>query len=153
MKFNLSLLFFILFTIVVNIDTPFIPSYNLIKTNNKLAIDLPDLWKILMIFFFFWNSTFYHLKLCNRLYFAPDYTLHSKLFEHILCTLNYHIHHTLHPGVIFVVMFNKILLLVISICFLLRWNRLKKPKNSSSKSIKQNPKHPFRNVENILHQK
>ena len=65
--------FFILFTIVVNIDTPFIPSYNLIKTNNKLAIDLPNMRKILMIFSFLGKFPFTILN------YAPDYTLHPKL--------------------------------------------------------------------------
>ena len=50
-----------------------------------------------------------------------------------LCTLNYH---NLHPGVTFVVMFDGISLHMTCMCFLLRWNKLKKLKHTSSKSIK-----------------
>ena len=50
-----------------------------------------------------------------------------------LCTLNYH---NLHPGVTFAVMFDGISLHMTCMCFLLRWNNLKKLKHTSSKSIK-----------------
>ena len=72
----------------------------------------------------------------NTLNYALDYTLHHKLSDCTLCTLNYHTYHALHPGVIFVVIFNRILLHVTSTCFLLRWNKVKRLKQLSSK---QNP--------------
>ena len=77
----------------------------------------------------------------GKLYFitlnyVPDYTLYSKLSECTLCTLNYYTYHTLHPDVTFAVMFNIILLHVTSTCFLLRWNKFKRLKHPSSKSIK-----------------
>ena len=43
------------------------------------------------------------------------------MYQNTLCTLNYH---TLHPGVTFAIMFDKIILHVPSTCFLLRWNKL-----------------------------
>ena len=54
------------------------------------------------------------------------YTLHPK----------YHTYYILHFDVTFAVMFDGILLHMTSICFLLRWNKLKKQKYPSSKSIK-----------------
>ena len=71
--------------------------------------------------------------------YTPDYTLHPKLFECTLCTLNYHTYYTLHPSVTFVVMFNEMLLHMTSTCILLRWNKLKRLKHSTSKLIKQDP--------------
>ena len=73
------------------------------------------------------------ITLFTILNYAPNYTLHPKLFERTLCILNYH---TLHLGVTFAVMFNEILLHVTNICFLLMWNKLKRLKHPSSKSIK-----------------
>ena len=73
--------------------------------------------------------------------YALDYTLHPKLFKRTLCTLNYHTYYTLHHGIIFAVIFNEILLHMTNTCFLLRRNKLKKPKYPSSKSIKT--KHNF----------
>ena len=70
----------------------------------------------------------------TTLNYAQDYTLlpytmhkiiHPKLFECTFCTLNYHIYHTLHPGVTFVVIFNEMLLHMTCTCILLRWNKLK----------------------------
>ena len=55
-------------------------------------------------------------------------------------TLNYYTYHILHPNVIVAVIFNKILLHVISTCFLLRWNKVKILKYPSSKLIKTKPK-------------
>ena len=72
----------------------------------------------------------------TTLNYPLDYTLHSKLFDCTFCTLNYHIYHVLHPGVIFTVIFTKILLHVTSTCFLLKWNKVKRLKQPSSKSIK-----------------
>ena len=69
----------------------------------------------------------------TTLNYASDYILHLKLFECILCTLNYH---TLHPSVTFAVIFNRILLHMTSTCILLRWNKLKRLKHYFSKSIK-----------------
>ena len=69
----------------------------------------------------------------TTLNYALDYTLHPKLSDSTFCTLNYH---TLHPGVIFAVIFNRILLHVTSTCFLLRWNKIKRLKHLSLKSIK-----------------
>ena len=65
-----------------------------------------------------------------------NYTLHHKLSDCTLCTLNYHTYHALHPGVIFTVIFNRILLHVTSTCFLLRWNKVKRLKHPFSKLIK-----------------
>ena len=56
----------------------------------------------------------------TTLNYTLNYTLHPKLLDCTLCTLNYYTYHTLHPGVIFAVIFNKILLHVTSTCFLLR---------------------------------
>ena len=82
-----------------------------------------------------------HIKIKGKLHFttlnyALDYTLHPKLSDCTLCTLNYHTYHTLHFGVIFAVIFNRILLHVTSTCFLLRWNKVKRLKYPSLKSIK-----------------
>ena len=73
------------------------------------------------------------ITLFTILNYAPDYTLHHKLFERTLCILNYH---TLHLDVIFAIMFNEILLHVTSTCFLFMRNKLKRLKHPSSKSIK-----------------
>ena len=67
------------------------------------------------------------MTIWEKLYFtilnyALDYTLHPKLSDCTIYTLNYY---TLHPGVIFVVIFNKILLHVTSTYFLLRWKKVK----------------------------
>ena len=67
-----------------------------------------------------------HFTILN---YALDYTLHPKLSDCTLCTLKYHIYHTLHPCVIFAVIFNKILLHVTNTCFLLRWNKVKRLKH------------------------
>ena len=73
--------------------------------------------------------------------YALDYTLHPKLSDCTLCTLKYHIYHTLHPCVIFAVIFNKILLHVTSTYFLLRWNKVKRLKHHYLIPIKKkNPK-------------
>ena len=74
-----------------------------------------------------------HFTILN---YASDYTLHPKLFERTLCTLNYHTYYTLQPGVTFTVIFNGILLHMTSTCILLRWNKLKRLKHPFSKSIK-----------------
>ena len=76
----------------------------------------------------------------TTLNYTLDYTLHPKLSDCTLCTLNYHTYHALHPDVIFAVIFNKILLHVTSTCFLLRWNKVKRLKQPSSNSIKTKPK-------------
>ena len=68
--------------------------------------------------------------------YALDYTLHHKLSNCALCSLN---HHTLYPGVIFSITFNRILVHVTITCFLLRWNKVKRLKHHSSKSIKTKP--------------
>ena len=80
-------------------------------------------------------------KLKKKLYFttlnyALDYTLHPKLSECALCTLIYYTYHTLHPGVTFAIVFDRILLHVLGTCFLLRWNKFKSLKHHFSKSIK-----------------
>ena len=69
---------------------------------------------------------------CTTLNYALYYTLHLKLSDCTLCTLNYHTYHTLHPGVIFVVIFNRIMLHVTNTCFLLRWNKVERLKHPSS---------------------
>ena len=71
----------------------------------------------------------------TTLNYAPDYTLHHKLFKCILYTINYH---TLHPSVTLAVTFDGILLHMTSMCFFLRRNKLKRRKHSSLKSIKKN---------------
>ena len=75
----------------------------------------------------------------TTLNYALCYTLHLKLFECTFCTLNYHTNHILHLGVTFAITFNGMLLHMTSTCILLRWNKLKKPKHPSSKSIKTEP--------------
>ena len=72
----------------------------------------------------------------TTLNYALNYTLHHKLSNCTFCTINYHTYHTLHPDVIFAVIFNRILLHVTSTCFLLRWNKIKRVKQLSLKSIK-----------------
>ena len=72
----------------------------------------------------------------TTLNYALDYTLHPKPSECTLCSLNYYTYHTLHPGVTFAVIFDRILLHVSNICFLLRWNKLKSLKHHFWKSIK-----------------
>ena len=76
----------------------------------------------------------------TTLNYALDYTLHPKLSNYILCILNYHTYHALHPNVIFAIIFNRILLHVTSTCFLLKWNKVKRLKQPSSNSIKTKPK-------------
>ena len=76
----------------------------------------------------------------TTLNYALDYTLHPKLSDCTLCTLNYHTYHVLHSDVIFAVIFNIILLHVTSTCFLLKWNKVKRLKQPSSNSIKTKPK-------------
>ena len=75
--------------------------------------------------------------------YVSEYTLHSKLSECTLCTLNYYAYHTLHFGyhtshsdVTLAVMFDRIILHVTNTCFLLRWNKLKRMKHPSSNLIK-----------------
>ena len=75
----------------------------------------------------------------TTLNYTLSYTLHPKLFEHTLCILNYHTNHTLHPDVTFAVMFNGMLLHMTNTCIFLRRNKLKRPKYSSSKTIKTKP--------------
>ena len=99
-----------------------------------------SLWFLKRIFTFL-ISTSFGQKCRGKLHFTTlnyplDYTLHSKLSDCTLCTLNYHTYHALHPGVIFTVIFNRILLHVTSTCFLLRWNKVKRLKHPSSKLIK-----------------
>ena len=67
----------------------------------------------------------------TTLNYPLDYTLHHKLSDCTLCTINYHTYHALHPDVIFTVIFNRILLHVTSTCFLLRWNKIKRLKHPS----------------------
>ena len=76
----------------------------------------------------------------TTLNYALDYTLHPKLYDCTLCTLNYYTYHALHPDVIFAIIFNTILLHVTSTCFLLRWNKVKRLKQPFSNSIKTKPK-------------
>ena len=68
----------------------------------------------------------------TTLNYALYYTLHPKLSDSTLCTLNYHTYFALHRGVIFAVTFNRIMLHVISTCFLLRWNKVERLKYPSS---------------------
>ena len=59
------------------------------------------------IFFFFLISNFFLFFIFKgKLHFTTlnyplDYTLHPKLSDCTLCTLNYHTYHALHPDVIF----------------------------------------------------
>ena len=91
-----------------------------INVNVNINIDINICIKIIFIG---------QITLFTILNYAPNYTLYPKLFERTLCILNYH---TLHPGVTFA----EILLHVTNICFLLMWNKLKRLKHPSSKSIK-----------------
>ena len=68
----------------------------------------------------------------TTLNYALYYTFHHKLSDCTLYTLKYHTYHALHPDVIFDVIFNRIMLHVISICFLLRWNKVERLKHPSS---------------------
>ena len=98
------------------------------KTQGWKCHFLKCLRRVLLIF---WGKL--HFITLN---YALDYTLHPKLFDCTFCTINYHTYHTLHPGVIFAVIFNRILLHMTSTCFLLRYNKVKRLKHPSSKSIK-----------------
>ena len=64
---------------------------------------------------FIWRKL-YH----TTLNYVLDYTLHHKLLNCTLCTINYHTYHTLHSSAIFAIIFNRILLHVTSTCFFLR---------------------------------
>ena len=86
-------------------------------------------------FFFFFGKL--HFITLN---YALDYILHPKLSDCTFCTINYHTYHTLYPGVIFAVIFNRILLHVTSTCSLLKWNKVKRLKHPSLKSIKTKQK-------------
>ena len=84
----------------------------------------------------FLSFKFFPLSSQFSLKFRGNYTLHPKLSKCTLYTINYHAYHTLYPGVIFAFMFDWILFHVTNTCFLLRWNKLKRLKHPSSKSIK-----------------
>ena len=71
--------------------------------------------------------------------------MHPKLSKCTLCTQNYYTYHALHPDVTFAIIFDKILLHVLGTCFLLRWNKHKRLKHPSSKSIKMKS-HIFPNL-------
>ena len=73
--------------------------------------------------------TLYHLN------YAPYYTLHSKLFECILCTLNYDICYTLHTAISFTVKWDGNMKHMTCTC-VAKWHKLKRPNPSSSQSIK-----------------
>ena len=75
----------------------------------------------------------------HTLNYVPGYTLYPKLFECILCTLNYYTYNTLHPDVTFAFMFNKMLVYMTNTCILLKCNKLKRLKHPTSKSIKTKP--------------
>ena len=75
----------------------------------------------------------------HTLNYAPGYTLHPKLFECTLCTINYYTYNTSHPGVTFAFMFNKMLVYMTNTYILLKCNKLKKLKHPTSKSIKTKP--------------
>ena len=75
----------------------------------------------------------------HTLNYAPSYTLYHKLFECTLCILNYYTYNTLHLGVTFVIIFNRMLLHMTSKCNMLKCNKLKRPKHPTSKSIKTKP--------------
>ena len=106
---------------------------SLIATKFFVAINFKMLQSIAMKIF--WGKL--HITTLN---YALNYTLHPKLSDCTLCTLNHYTYHALHPSVIFAVIFNRILLHVTSTCFLLRWNKVKRLKHHSSKSIKTKPK-------------
>ena len=84
---------------------------------------------------FIWRKL-YH----TTLNYALDYTLHHKLLNCTLCTINYHTYHTLHSSAIFAIIFNRVLLYVTSTCFFLKWNKVKRLKHLSSKLILKKPK-------------
>ena len=104
--------------------------------NGKTSFDVKLKKYIYIYIFIYFNLGKLHFITIN---YALDYTLQPKLFKHILCTLNYHTYNTLHPGVTFAVMLNRMLLHMTSTCFLLRWNKLKRLKHPTSKPIKTKP--------------
>ena len=64
----------------------------------------------------------------TTLNYASDYTLHHKLFECTVYTLNYDHCYTLHPNISFTVKFDTIIKRVTCTCVLLKWHKLKRPK-------------------------
>ena len=109
-------------------------NYTQAKKNSPLAKSLQYIVLILLEKWFFLS---FNGKLhFTTLNYIPDYTLRSKPCECTFYILNNHTYHILHPNVTFAVMFDGILLHVTSTCFLLRWNKVKKLKHPSSKSIK-----------------
>ena len=63
--------------------------------------------------------------------------LHLKLFECIVCTLNYDSYYTLYLDVSFTIKFDKNVKRVTYMCILLKWHKLKRQKTLSSQSIKK----------------
>ena len=74
----------------------------------------------------------------TTLTYAPDYTLHSKLFKCTICAVNFDYCYTLHLDVNFIIKLDENIKHVICTCILLKWHKLKRPKPPSSQSIKNN---------------
>ena len=115
--------------------------FTLIESLAKYSINILncDVWMEVFYHFFILYFKLIQPVLSNKrkLHFTTinyvlNYTLHPKLSNCTLCTLNYHTYHTLHPGVIFAIIFNRIMLHVTNTCFLLRWNKVERLKYPSS---------------------
>ena len=98
--------------------------------------------KNLLIFDHFEPATQWRLHCFRRklhfttLNYALNYTLHSKLFECIVCTLNYDSCYTLHPIVSFIVKWDGDMKHVTCMCVFLKWYKLKRPKTPLSHQLK-----------------
>ena len=77
----------------------------------------------------------------GKLYFITlnyilNYTLHLKLFECMVCTLNYDHCYTLHPNVSFTLKLDGNMKHVTCMCVLLMWYKLKRLKTPLSNQLK-----------------
>ena len=72
--------------------------------------------------------------------FAPQiirmHSLHHKLFECTVCTLNYDSCYTLHPYISFNVKMDRNMNIWLAYVYLLKWHKLKRLKTPYSQSIK-----------------
>ena len=72
----------------------------------------------------------------TTLNYTLDYTLHHKLFECTICTINYDTYYILYSNVSFTIILDETFMHMTCTCILLRWNKVKRQKYSSSQSIK-----------------
>ena len=79
-----------------------------------------------------------HFTILN---YTLDYTLHLKLFECTVYTLNYDTCYTLYPDVSFTIILDGTFMYMTRTCVLLKWNKVKKQKNPSSQ---KNPSHTYK---------